>query len=58
MDREAWQATVHGVIQSHTQLKQLSMHVIEVEVIESLVVLESFMVPSMRVQKMFVEWDK
>ena len=27
MDREAWQATVHGVAKSQTQLKQLSMHV-------------------------------
>ena len=27
MDREVWQATVHGVAQSRTGLKQLSMHV-------------------------------
>ena len=27
MDREAWQAPVHGVTKSWTQLKQLSMHV-------------------------------
>ena len=26
MDRGAWWATVHGVAESHTQLKQLSMH--------------------------------
>ena len=26
MDRGAWQATVHGVAQSQTRLKQLSMH--------------------------------
>ena len=26
MDRGAWWATVHGVTQSRTQLKQLSMH--------------------------------
>ena len=26
MDRGAWQATVHGVSKSRTQLKQLSMH--------------------------------
>ena len=26
MDRGAWWATVHGVAQSRTQLKQLSMH--------------------------------
>ena len=26
MDREAWQATVHGVAKSWTQLKQLSTH--------------------------------
>ena len=26
MDREAWQATVHRVAQSQTQLKQLSTH--------------------------------
>ena len=26
MDRGAWQATVHGVEKSQTQLKQLSMH--------------------------------
>ena len=26
MDRGAWQATVHGVAQSWTQLKRLSMH--------------------------------
>ena len=26
MDRGAWQATVHGVTESHRQLKQLSMH--------------------------------
>ena len=26
MDRRAWQATVHGVIKSWTQLKQLSVH--------------------------------
>ena len=26
MDRGAWQATVHGVAKSWTQLKQLSMH--------------------------------
>ena len=26
MDREAWQATVHGVTQSQTQLKRLSIH--------------------------------
>ena len=26
MDREAWQATVHGVTKSWTQLKQLSTH--------------------------------
>ena len=26
MDRGAWRATVHGVIQSGTQLKQLSRH--------------------------------
>ena len=26
MDREAWQATVHGVTQSWTRLKQLGMH--------------------------------
>ena len=25
-DRGPWQATVHGVIQSQTQLKRLSMH--------------------------------
>ena len=25
MDREAWQATVHGFAKSRTQLKQLSM---------------------------------
>ena len=27
MDRGAWKAAVHGVTQSWTQLKQLSMHV-------------------------------
>ena len=26
MDREAWQATVHGFAKSQTQLKQLSTH--------------------------------
>ena len=26
MDREAWQATVHGATKSHTRLKQLSTH--------------------------------
>ena len=26
MDRGAWQATIHGVSESRTQLKQLSMH--------------------------------
>ena len=26
MDRGAWQATVHSVTESQTQLKQLSMH--------------------------------
>ena len=26
MDRGAWRAAVHGVAQSRTQLKQLSMH--------------------------------
>ena len=26
MDRGAWQATVHGVTKSRTQLKQLSTH--------------------------------
>ena len=26
MDREAWHAAVHGVAQSRTQLKRLSMH--------------------------------
>ena len=26
MDRGAWQATVHGVAKSQTQLKQLSTH--------------------------------
>ena len=26
MDRRAWQATVHGVAKSWTQLKQLTMH--------------------------------
>ena len=26
MDREAWQAIVHGVAKSQTGLKQLSMH--------------------------------
>ena len=26
MDRGAWQATVHGIAKSGTQLKQLSMH--------------------------------
>ena len=26
MDREAWSATVHGVANSWTQLKQFSMH--------------------------------
>ena len=26
MDRGAWQATVHGIVKSGTQLKQLSMH--------------------------------
>ena len=26
MDRGAWQAAVHGVVKSWTQLKQLSMH--------------------------------
>ena len=26
MDREAWWGTVHGVIKSQTQLKQLSTH--------------------------------
>ena len=26
MDRRAWQATVHGVAQSQTRLKRLSMH--------------------------------
>ena len=26
MDRGAWQATVHGVAENQTQLKQLSMH--------------------------------
>ena len=26
MDGEAWQATVHSVAESQTQLKQLSMH--------------------------------
>ena len=26
MDREAWQAAVHGVTQSRTQLKRLSMY--------------------------------
>jgi len=26
MDRGAWQATVHSVAESQTQLKQLSMH--------------------------------
>ena len=26
MDRGAWQATVHGVIKSRAQPKQLSMH--------------------------------
>ena len=28
-DRGVWQATVHGVTQSQTQLKQLSMHSLE-----------------------------
>ena len=27
MDRRAWQARVHGVAKSLTQLKQLSMHI-------------------------------
>ena len=27
MDRGAWQATIHRVAESWTQLKQLSMHV-------------------------------
>ena len=26
MDRRAWQATVHGIVKSQTQLKQLSTH--------------------------------
>ena len=26
MDRGDWQATVHGVVKSQTQLKRLSMH--------------------------------
>ena len=30
MDRGAWQATVHGVAQSHTRLKRLSMHALPV----------------------------
>ena len=29
MDRGVWQATVHGVTQSQTELKQLSMHSLE-----------------------------
>ena len=28
MDRGAWQTTVHGVAESQTRLKQLSMHVV------------------------------
>ena len=28
MDRGAWQATVHGIAKSWTQLKRLSMHAI------------------------------
>ena len=31
MDRGAWQATVHGITKSWTQLKQFSMHEIECE---------------------------
>ena len=29
MDRGIWQATVHGVTQSQTQLKRLGMHSLE-----------------------------
>ena len=28
MDGRAWQATIHGVAMSQTQLKQLSMHML------------------------------
>ena len=31
MDRGAWWAAVHGVAQSRTRLKQLSMHALEKE---------------------------
>ena len=31
VDRGAWWAAVHGVTQSRTQLKQLSMHALEKE---------------------------
>ena len=34
MDREAWQATVHGVVKSWTGLKRLSTHVACVELCE------------------------
>ena len=29
MDREAWRATGHSVAKSQTQLKQLSMHIVQ-----------------------------
>ena len=32
MDRRAWQATVHGVTKSRTQLKRLSMHAWPMEI--------------------------
>ena len=33
MDRGAWQAMVHGVANSRTQLKQLSMHALLITVL-------------------------
>ena len=33
MDRVAWQAIVHGVTQSWTQLKQLNMHIEKINTI-------------------------
>ena len=34
MDRGAWRATVHSVAQSWTQLKQLSMHMHNCEIVK------------------------